>query len=230
MSLYFWVLLLSGIVPLIFSFERKIKFYTKWKYLLPSLIIVAIPYLIWDHIFTVNGYWGFNENYLQGIYLFSLPIEEVLFFIVIPYCCVFTYYSLKFYFPKVLLPQKITHIISLSIFILCALVLMFNATKTYTLVNGLYLFVILSFTYYLNKNILNRFYWIYIVIIVPFVIVNGILTGSLIENEIVWYNIDAIIGIRLITIPIEDFFYAFSLILANIVVVEELELRTKVGF
>jgi lycopene cyclase domain-containing protein len=46
--------------------------------------------------------------------------------------------------------------------------------------------------------------------------VNGILTGSLIEGEVVWYNPDEISGIRLITIPVEDFAYGFSLIFINL--------------
>ena len=55
-----------------------------------------------------------------------------------------------------------------------------------------------------------------LVILIPFIIVNGILTGSFIEGEIVWYNPDEITGIRLITIPVEDFAYGFSLILINL--------------
>jgi lycopene cyclase domain-containing protein len=50
-------------------------------------------------------------------------------------------------------------------------------------------------------------------------IVNGILTGSLIEKEVVWYNPDEILGLRVLTIPAEDFVYGFSLILFNLLVI-----------
>jgi lycopene cyclase domain-containing protein len=59
--------------------------------------------------------------------------------------------------------------------------------------------------------------------LIPFFIVNGILTGSFIENEVVWYSADEIIGIRLFTIPIEDTVYAFTLILTNLALVEFFE-------
>ena len=48
-------------------------------------------------------------------------------------------------------------------------------------------------------------------------IVNGLLTGSFIENQIVWYNDNHNLGIRLFTIPIEDVFYnCFMLLLVMI--------------
>ena len=51
---------------------------------------------------------------------------------------------------------------------------------------------------------------------IPFVIVNGALTGMF-DQMVVWYNSDHIIGLRLITIPIEDSVYALQLILFNLI-------------
>lgn len=53
--------------------------------------------------------------------------------------------------------------------------------------------------------------------LIPFFIVNGVLTGTGIEGNIVWYNDEQNLGIRLLTIPVEDSAYAFSLILMNLV-------------
>ena len=47
-------------------------------------------------------------------------------------------------------------------------------------------------------------------------VVNGILTGTGIEGNVVWYNDDQNLGIRLGTIPVEDTVYAFSMILMNL--------------
>ena len=91
MSVYFQVLILSLIIPLTFSFHPKIKFHKRFDCFLKTNIIVLIPFVIWDIIFVKLGVWGFNTNYLQEIFVLNLPIEEILFFVIIPFCCVFTY-------------------------------------------------------------------------------------------------------------------------------------------
>jgi len=57
-----------------------------------------------------------------------------------------------------------------------------------------------------NKGI---FYISYFIILIPFMIINGILTGSVINEPIVWYNNAENLGIRFFTIPVEDFLYYF---------------------
>ena len=52
----------------------------------------------------------------------------------------------------------------------------------------------------------------------PFVIVNGALTGLFFDQTVVWYNPDQNLGIRFLTIPLEDFIYAHLLIFSNIIV------------
>jgi lycopene cyclase domain-containing protein len=61
------------------------------------------------------------------------------------------------------------------------------------------------------------------VILIPFLIVNGILTGSFIDGEVVWYNNNENLGIRFFTIPIEDFGYGFSMILFNLLLIGRLQ-------
>jgi lycopene cyclase domain-containing protein len=69
---------------------------------------------------------------------------------------------------------------------------------------------------------LTRFYFSYIILLFPFLIINGILTGLFITGEIVWYNNEEILGIRILTIPIEDFFYGMLLLLMNTAAMEYL--------
>lgn len=56
----------------------------------------------------------------------------------------------------------------------------------------------------------------------PFFIVNGILTGSGIVDQVVWYNNQENLGLRVFTIPIEDITYAFSLIIVNLFIIDYL--------
>lgn len=52
--------------------------------------------------------------------------------------------------------------------------------------------------------------------LIPFFIVNGVLTGTGITDQVVWYNDEQNLGIRMGTIPVEDSVYAFSLILMGL--------------
>jgi lycopene cyclase domain-containing protein len=58
------------------------------------------------------------------------------------------------------------------------------------------------------------------VVLIPFFIVNGLLTGTGLEEPVVWYNNQENVGIRLLTIPIEDTIYGFLLIGLNITLYE----------
>jgi lycopene cyclase domain-containing protein len=57
-----------------------------------------IPYLIWDVAFTKNGVWGFNPAYHGNVVILGLPLEEILFFAIIPYACVLLIMCLSFIF------------------------------------------------------------------------------------------------------------------------------------
>jgi lycopene cyclase domain-containing protein len=59
--------------------------------------------------------------------------------------------------------------------------------------------------------------------LIPFLIVNGILTGLFLEEPVVSYNKNEILGIRILTIPIEDVGYAFSMLFSNLMIFEYLK-------
>ncbi len=219
-NLYLLLDLGSISIPFLFSFHPKLRFYKKWRGLLPALLITMLIFIPWDVWFTTSGYWGFNETYFLGSRLFSLPIEEWLFFICIPYACVFTHYALLHYFPALQVGKRTTKYISYALILLLILIINFNYDKWYTLVNfGLAVLLILL-VLKSNLKLLQHFYLTFLVMLIPFFVVNGILTGSFIENEVVWYNNAENLGIRMFTIPVEDTIYAFSMILMNLVLLE----------
>jgi lycopene cyclase domain-containing protein len=74
---------------------------------------------------------------------------------------------------------------------------------------------------------LGKFYLSYLWILIPFFLVNGILTGTGLENPVVWYNNDENLGIRLLSIPLEDVVYGMLLILMNITIFEWLQAKDK---
>ena len=223
MSLYFILLTASGAVPLLLSFDKRLQFYKQWKYVFPSILVVALVYIVFDVNFTNQGIWGFNPKYLSGIYLFTLPLEETLFFIVIPYASIFLHESIREYFPKLELPKSLNKGLLIVFILMNVLIAVFNADKSYTFYISLKLAIALLLVLLLRSRITRSFFITFGVILFPFLIVNGILTGSFIDGEVVWYNNTETLGVRIFTIPIEDFAYAFSMILYNLLLIEQLK-------
>lgn len=216
---YLGLMLFTVSVPLIRSFEHRITYYKRWKYLAVAIIIPLIPFIIWDVIFTENKIWEFNPEYVTGYYLLGLPLEEWSFFIAVPFACVFVYEVLnlfvkKFYFPKASLVITILFLI-LSIFLAVT-----HIDRVYTFVNYSFAAVVLGIqliarTY---RTYLSRFYLAYFVNLIPFVLVNGILTAL----PVVIYNNGENLATRFYSIPVEDFFYFLSLFLMNLNIYEHL--------
>lgn len=94
---YLIVLAVSFAGPFILSFSRKLDFYKYPARLILSLGIPFALFVVWDIIAASRGHWVFNTNYITGIRIFNLPIEEILFFIVIPFCGIFTWESVKYF-------------------------------------------------------------------------------------------------------------------------------------
>ncbi len=223
MSLYFTLLLASVGVPLLLSFDKRLKFFKRWKYVLPGIIIIAAFYIFFDVIFTKKGIWGFNQQYLSGITIFALPLEEILFFFAIPYASLFLHYSFFEYFPKAKLNSKTSKIIVIILLAISLILSLLNTERTYTFYVFMKVSVALTFSLFDKTEIIRSFFVSFLLILIPFIVVNGILTGTGIDQEVVWYNNEENLGIRFFTIPIEDFAYAFSLILFNLLLIQKLQ-------
>ncbi len=209
-SAYLLINILIIIVPLILTFEKKIKFYKKLPALTVSIIIVGGTFILWDIIATYRGDWGFNPKYLVGIEIFNLPLEEILFFITVPYSAIFLYETGSFYLKKSTFDVNKTIVFAVA-FILIVIALLFNGqyyTLTVLLFSGL--FLVISSIFNSKIKILNSgLYWLWVLFMyLPFFIVNYFLTSL----PIVTYSPAAIWGIRITTIPFEDFFYSFSML------------------
>jgi lycopene cyclase domain-containing protein len=212
---YLLVNLLSVFIPFVASFDRRLRFDREWRYFIPAMLLTLAFFIVWDVWFTAMGVWGFNPVYLTGIDLINLPIEEWMFFIAIPYACVFTYHALKYLIKKDVL-GKAAPWITLALNIALAAVLVFAPLKWYTSLTFLLTMIALLIVLWRREVWLGRFYLHFFIILIPFFIVNGILTGSWISDQVVWYNDAENLGFRLGTIPVEDSVYALLLLLMNV--------------
>lgn len=202
--------------PLALSFHPRSKFYKTWEATFPAIFLVGFLFVIWDIAFTKMGIWGFNPRYLSGFYLVNLPIEEVLFFITVPYACLFSYHSVKVLTSSSVFTSSVPWISGI-LMVLSLVVGVWFYYRLYTVVTFI---ALLTYTIWvavwLRKPFVGRFYFTYLLILIPFVIMNGVLTGTGIDEEVVWYAGNQHIGLRILTIPIEDTFYGMLLIFMNV--------------
>ena len=223
MSLYFFLNIASFLIPFLYSFESRMKYIKRWKSVFLSIFMTAVFFIIWDIIFTKIGVWRFNPRYHSGIELFGLPIEEWLFFICIPYSSIFIHFAFHYFYPKVSLSDKtVRSIYGLLIIILLPTIIL-HYDQLYAAINYSVLVMVLTYTFFKVPHILNTFFITFLIILVPFSVVNGILTGSFIDEPVVIYNNAQNLGIRLGTIPIEDIGYAFTMLLMSLVLIQKIE-------
>jgi lycopene cyclase domain-containing protein len=214
--LYLGVLLFAISYPLAQSFERRIRYATLWKFLFPGMLGTAAFFIVWDIWFTNLGVWEFNSRYVLGWFFLDLPIEEWLFFFIVPFSSVFIYEVLIYFFPKDhFLPFGKYFVWILAPFLLVMSIL--HLDKWYTSVNFFVGALTLVIHYLIFKEkYLGRFIFAYLVHLIPLMICNGILTGGLTEEPVVIYNNAENLGIRIWTVPIEDLIYSMILLLMNI--------------
>ncbi len=214
---YLLINILSVLIPIIFSFDKRLNIHKNLRAAFLAITIVAIPFIAWDIFFTKIGIWGFTDKYLTGIKVFNLPIEEVLFFICTPYTCIFTYEVVKYFFKKQI-NEKISQGISTTLIAISFLAMVFNIGKFYS---SWTFSLVAASLFFLRKNFnLGKFYLSCLFIFPGFFIVNGLLTGIAFQEPVVWYNDTENLGIRFFSIPYDDFFYGFLLLVWNIYLYE----------
>ena len=226
--LYLLVDICSISIPFLFSFHPKIQLHKEWPAVWTAILAMLVPFVIWDSYFTKIGVWGFNSEYLTGYSIFGLPIEEVLFFVCIPYACLFTYYCFKIYLPQEYTLKNQKTITNTLILILLILEWLFGNRLYPGTTFPLLIILLVILQYVVKAKWLSLFYFSHLFLIIPFLIVNGILTGTGLEKPIVWYNNSEIMGIRILTIPLEDLFYGMLMLLIPVLLFEKLSKKNLV--
>jgi lycopene cyclase domain-containing protein len=231
--LYLAVNLGCVLFPFLLSFERRVHFIGNIRALMIGTIAMMALFIPWDIAFTHAGIWGFNDTYIIGEKLFGLPLEEWLFFICIPYACIFSYECVRYFKPVP--PGRAFTVIAGGTIVAVALVLaIVYHDHHYTMVACTLCAILLALHLWLWKS--KWLGWLLIawfILLVPFYISNGILTGitfweypvfntqpEVIADQIVWYNNAHNLGLRIWTVPADDFFYGLLMVLLAMTVYE----------
>lgn len=208
-------MLLSVIFPILLSFDKKVNFKQYFIPFLKSSSIVAFMFILGDVLYTHLSVWGFNGAYHLPFKLGGLPLEEIAFFFFVPYACVFIYEVLRAYFDVKPLSGKHTFL-PLTIILFAGMSIFFS-DKLYTTASFAFTALVLTYIRFKRVPYLQYLLLAYFVSIIPFMLVNGFLTGMFTSEPIVWYDNMENLGIRLVSIPIEDLSYSFNMIAMNII-------------
>ena len=73
------------------EFALRTRVFRRPRRLLLTVIPVTLPFLIWDAYAISQGHWWFDTDRILGVYLpGGIPLDELLFFIVIPIASILT--------------------------------------------------------------------------------------------------------------------------------------------
>lgn len=214
------VLILAG--PLAFSFEKRIHFISHLQRTLLALLPVLVLFVLWDaHV--AGRHWFFNPNATLSLRILGLPLEEWLFFVTVPYASLFVWEN-----AQLLIRDKVFPALAfVRMIFYCALpvgIVLFGHGKEYTSLT----LIITGLTALLDRILrtdllLHIRTWLYLVAITLFLLLfNGFLTALPVVTYGTVYQLD----VRIITIPIEDFFYGYSMVLLTTILYEKLRSST----
>jgi lycopene cyclase domain-containing protein len=214
------IIILSG--PLFLSFDRRVRFVRYWPKLFPVILAALIPFIIWDSLVT-GRHWWFNGNYTLPYRLLGLPPGEWLFFITVPYACVFIWEVLRAYFKNKQI--KLLHNVQIYIaiiFFIFGFVLLQGGKEYTTIVTFTTGYIFFMDFVFKTRIFEQRLTYIFsLILILLMLIFNGFLTA----RPVLLYNPEYQLDFRIFTIPIEDFFYCYSLIFFVIILFEKLKRR-----
>lgn len=206
------------VLPLAFSFERRIAYFRRWRELSLAIGAVSGGYILWDILAARAGHWSFNGAFSGAVRVAGLPVGEILFFITVPYACLFIYEATKsFSKPLQQLESRagvrarrsstLIGVAAATPFVILAVAWRAQGYTAAAFTSVALLIVAISIV---DPDMAkDRRCWFFIVIsYVPFFVVNSVLTAL----PIVEYGESAIWGIRLGTIPLEDLFYNFAML------------------
>jgi lycopene cyclase domain-containing protein len=206
-----------SIVPVLaLSFDKRVHFYTEWRYLWRGLLATALFFIVWDYFKTDLQVWGFNPKYYLGITVLGLPLEELGFFITFPFCSVFIYECLNHYVKKDIfapIANALSWIFITSCFILTCFYWERAYTSTTCMVVG---FAFLAHQLAIDAPYRGRMFLAMLVILFPHFLMDSVFTGAFTDEPLVIYNPDEYMGVFAGTIPVEDFIYGALLHLMNI--------------
>ncbi|SDC07104.1 lycopene cyclase domain-containing protein [Raineyella antarctica] len=103
MDPYQYLLLMAAcvVITLPLEFVLRARVYRRWRLALAAIAPVVVLYAIWDIVGILRDHWSYNPRFVSGIRLGVMPLEELVFFIVVPLCGLLTYEAVGYVLRRV---------------------------------------------------------------------------------------------------------------------------------
>ncbi len=209
--------LLFNLVVLISPFFAKLVYpnavLPKGTKTIIAISIPALIFILWD-ICVTNYFWSFNTKYILGIYLIGVPIEEWLFFFSVPYACLFIWENLNT--PLIKIKQTGKSYVSFIVMLLFSGIFFLYQAIYYTGIDLLVFAAVVAFDFISGARLIfsKKTAVFSVILLLLITIFNYYLTA----RPVVIYNLDVKTSFYVLTIPVEDFIYGFSLIILQLII------------
>lgn len=180
-----------------------------WGPLLRAYAAVSLPWVVLDAVAHGRGWWSYNADFILGPRLLGLPVEEILFFITVPFACMVVYLFVgQWCRDRPMLSRQTARYILAGIGAAALLLGVFGLGHERTLADVGLLGVTLA-VLWSSAIIVSPAFWLWNgAVLVLFMLFNSILTAA----PIVQYDAQFMTALRIGSIPIEDVLYNFSLL------------------
>lgn len=186
-------------------------FWRQWRSAVRALLLVSIPFIVWDMLAAHAGHWFFNPTYTLAGRLYGLPIEEVLFFVTVPLACMVVWVLLaRMAQPNAAVaPRYVVKAVLYGVAAALVLLAAISEGRTYTRLALLAAAgTCLVLLWRVQLAVTKRFVLFQACSFGLFMLCNTLLTAL----PIITYGAAAVTGWRVGTIPVEDFLYNFALV------------------
>lgn len=188
-----------------------------------AIFLTLVPFITWDALVT-GRHWWFNDTYLIGSRLFGLPLEECLFFITVPFSSLFVWEVLAAYFPNKPIPSlRLLWYVLMAGIPVGATLIVIGKEYTGLVLVALALVAILDMVLKTRVLLQSRILGYFAILTGLMLIFNGFLTA----RPIVLYDYAYQLKVLVYTIPLEDFFYGYTLIFLCTILYQKFSKKSK---
>lgn len=204
----------------------KIQLAKLWRGIFFGLAVMLFILIPWEVWFSYRQIWGWSESKLFGVFVATVPMEEVLWFVAMALLFVAIYEWLGKRPADVIkqgYPKRLTAVLSFGFF-LCAIVF---AGHIYTFAVASFAAVFLVWHLLIARaDYIARFYLAFVIYLLPLLVLDIMRTGSFSDEPTIWYKSSDVMGLYLFKVPLENIAMYFFLMLVFITAYESLKVRS----